>query len=331
MKTKIFRLSLLVLVLIVLVGCNQTAKTHEPTESEKIKIGISKIVDHKALNDAQQGFVDRLGELGIEAEFIEENAQGDVSNALLIANNFVSEKTDLILAIATPTSQAAQKAVQNTDIPVIFTAVSDPVSAGLVESLDNTSGNITGVTDAVTPENLEELLNLFKQIKPDAKTLGVIFNTGEVNSTAQVNTLKEVTAKVGLELVEVGISEIANIDQALETISTSSDALILINDNMIASSVQLIAEKAKAKGLITLSSDSSHVEEGAFLSLGISYRQLGEQAADIAKMILVDKVPVSEIPVQNSNTLFKFVNVKAAEALGINIDIEILKDATKIN
>ena len=303
MKSKILKVAIIILTLCFLVSCNKENQETEKQDSKKIKIGITKIVDHKALNDAEEGFMSKLSEFGVEAEFIQENAQGDVSNALLIANDFVSEDVDLILSIATATSQAAQKSIQNTDIPLVFTAVSDPVSAGLVSSLEDTSNNITGVTDAVTQESLEELFVLFKQIKPEADTLGVIYNTGEVNSIAQVKNLKEATEKVGLKLIEVGISEIANIDQALETISTSSDALMLINDNMIASSVKLISEKAKSKKLITLSSDSSHVEEGAFLSLGISYRQLGEQAAEIAKLILIDKKSVSEIDVQNSNNL----------------------------
>lgn len=329
MKLKILKASIFMFILVLLVGCSDNTDKGEIKE-RKFKIGISKIVDHRALNDAEEGFVKKLEELGVESEFIFENAQGDVSNALLIANNFVADDVNLILSIATPTSQAAQKATLNTDIPVVFTAVSDPVMAGLVEDVKTKQGNITGVTDAVTDESIEKLLNIFKDIKRDAKTIGVIYNTGESNSIAQIENLKAISKKVNLDVVEVGISEITNIDQALETISSSADALVLINDNMVASSLKLIAEKAKQKGLITISSDSSHVEEGAFLSLGISYKKLGEQAAEIAKMILIDGKKASEIEVQNSNELFKFVNFETAKSLGIDIEQEIFKDATII-
>ncbi len=318
---------------VLLAGCAGTTQTESETsettvsEAEVFRIGITQIVDHKALNDAREGFESKLQELGVSAEFDEKNAQGDVSNALMIADGFVQSEVDLILAIATPTTQTAQKATEATDIPVVFTAVSDPVAAGIVESLDKPGGNISGVTDAVTEENLQKLLELFKSIKPDADTIGVIFNTAEVNSAVQVEMLKTVSERVGLSVKEVGIADIASIDPAMEMVAAEADALMLINDNMIASSIGLIAEKAKERELITLSTDSSHVEGGAFLSLGISYRQIGEQAAVMAKKILVDKISPSEIAVENSNTLFKFVNRATAEALQLDISVEALSDA----
>ncbi|MDO5097047.1 MAG: ABC transporter substrate-binding protein [Peptostreptococcaceae bacterium] len=332
-RQKSVRGGIFLLVMILLSGCAQgqsqgQAEKEPSAEKTSFKIGITQIVDHKALNEARDGFKEKMAELGIETEFVEENAQGDVSNALIIANSFVSDKADLILSIATATTQAAQKATAESQIPVVFTTVSDPVSAGIVSSLENGSGNITGVTDAVTEDNLVQLMSIFKEIKPDAKALGVIFNTGEANSAAQVKMLKAASEKMGFALKEVGISEISNIDQAIETVASESDALMLINDNMIASSVGLISEKAKQKNLITLSSDSAHVEEGALLSVGISYRQLGVQAAEQAKKILVDKVKPSDIAIENSEQLFKFVNKSTAEALGIDIKMKELSDAT---
>lgn len=320
-KTK---LGAIALAMLLMGGCGQKEDTGS---SQSFKIGITQIADHKALNDARDGFEERVQELGMDAEFIHQNAQGDISNALLIANGFVADQTDLILGIATPAVQAAQNATKENKIPVVFIAVSAPVEAGIVESMDNGSGNITGVTDAVTKENTADLLELFKVIKPEAKSIGVIFNTGEANSIAQIKILKEAAQTVGLEVVEVGINEITSIDPALETISSKADALFLINDNMVASSVGLISEKAKQKQLITLSADSSHVESGAMLSLGISYKALGIQAADLAKRILVDLEDPGQIPVESSNNLELFVNEDTGKSLGINLDIPELADA----
>ena len=304
---------------LTLTGCG-SSKSEESTSAEtaKLKIGITQIVDHPALNAARDGFIERLKELGLDADISIQDAQGDVANAQMIAEKFVSDKSDLILAIATPTAQAAQNATKDSKTPVIFTAVSDPVFSGLVSNKEKPEANVTGVTDEVSNENLKEIMNILKELKPDIKTLGIVYNTSESNSQVQIENVEKVSSEMGIEVEAVGIASINEINQALESVSRKSQALMLINDNMIASSMELVSKIAKEKGLITISAVSSFVDDGSLISVGISYKELGRQAADMAARILNDKTPINEIPVESSNVFIKKVNKTTLKALGLD-------------
>lgn len=321
-----------VLAAAVMAGCSSQENQGQSAgngEGQSFKIGISQIVNHKALNDAREGFEERLQELGINADVNLEIADGDVPTAQLIAEKFVAEKMDLIYAIATPAAQTAQNATKNNKLPVIFSAVTDPVKAGLSGEhiKDN---NITGVTDEASIENITELLNVARSLRSEKNAIGIIYNTAETNAVSQVETIETLAKTMELKVVPVPISGLTDIDQALEIVSSKADALYLINDNMVASSVEMIASKARDKKLITVSTDSSHVEGGALFSIGISYKQLGRQAADMAKLILADKVSPADIPVENSQKLFRFINKKVAETMGIDISKLATADATII-
>lgn len=308
--------ALFLILSIILTGCAPAgAKTSNPPGSnEKFKIGISLLVPHPALDASRQGFIDELNALGVNAEILDQNAQGELTNALMIAEKFVKDDVDLIFTIATLTSQAAKTAIAGTDIPLVFTAVTDPVFSQLVTAMDVTDNNITGVVDAAP---IKENLELFKDLKEDIETVGIIFNTGESNSEVQVNQTKEIAQELGLEIETVGISTVNDIPQALDTISKKADGLYIITDNMVASSITLVAKLAKEKGLLTVSADGTHVDEGILVSKGISFYEIGKQSAKIAKQILVDKVAVSDIPVQSSPVFEKKVNLITAEVLGL--------------
>ena len=313
---------------LLLAGCSQAQDTQtSESQDEKLKIGITQIIDHPALNASRDGFVQRLEELGIDAEISMQDAQGDIANAQMIAEKFVSDDSDLILSIATPTSQAAQTATKGKDIPVIFTAVSDPVFSGLLQNADAPEANITGVTDAVSIENRRAMFEILKELNPDIKSVGIVFNTGESNSQVQIEDIEKVAAEFGITVEKTGIAAITEINQALESVAKKSDALMLINDNMIASSMELIASTAKEKGIITISGDSSHVDSGALISVGISYFDLGVQAADMAKQILVDGTEISQIPVKSSSNFIKKVNTETMAALGLDKDNKAFGDA----
>ncbi|MGL5257656.1 MAG: ABC transporter substrate-binding protein, partial [Proteocatella sp.] len=304
-------IAILTTLSLTLTGCSSNASenTSENTaEGIKVKIGITQIVDHPALNASRDGFIERLKELGIDADISMQDAQGDVANAQMIAEKFVSDKSDLILAIATPTAQAAQNATKDSKTPVVFTAVSDPVFSGLVENREAPEANITGVTDEVSEENLEEIMNILKSLKPEIESVGIVYNTSESNSQVQIENVEKVAEPMGIKVETVGIASITEINQALESISKKSEALVLINDNMIASSMELVSKTAKEKGLITISAVSSFVDDGSLISVGISYKELGRQAADMAAKILKDKTPINEIPVESSNVFIKKVN-----------------------
>ena len=332
---KIMKFIALTMTAALLAGCSSTGgdtgQTEEPAgeETKAFKIGISQMMDHKALNDSRLGFEERMQELGIEVEYDFKDAAGDISTAQLIAENFVADKVDLIYAIATPPAQTAQNATKNSKIPVVFNAVTDPQKAGLDDPsiVDN---NVTGITNIATEENILELLSIAKELKNEKGAIGVIYSTSEVNAVSQVQRLEGLVGQVGLKLEQVPINGLTDIDNALEIVNQKADVLYIVNDNIVAASIALVAEKAKAMNLITVATDSSQVEGGALLSLGLSYKQLGKQAADMAKKILVDGVAPSEIPIEGSSQLFRFVNKTTADALGIDMTPFITDDTTVV-
>ncbi|WP_051188471.1 ABC transporter substrate-binding protein [Proteocatella sphenisci] len=328
MKKSMKALAVIISMTLVLAGCSQGESKGEPApEAKKLKIGITQIIDHPALNASRDGFVQRLEELGIEADISMQDAQGDIANAQMIAEKFASDDVDLILSIATPTSQAAQNATKEAAIPVIFTAVSDPVFSGLLNNPEAPEANLTGVTDEISLENRRAMFEILKELNPEMKSVGVVFNTGESNSQVQIEDIEKVAAEFDIKVEKVGIAGITDINQALESLAKKSDAMMLINDNMIASSMELIAKTAKEKGIITISGDSSHVDSGALISVGISYFDLGVQAADMAKLILVEGTEISKIPVQSSKDFIKKVNTDTLNALGLDKNTKAFKDA----
>lgn len=323
-------LALLLCMGIVLTGCTQDNKDVvsdnndkvndqvEQTEGndKKLKIGVSQLMQHLALDASRDGFLDELKNLGIDAEILEQNAQGDIPNTQVIADKFVKDKVDLIFAIATPPCQAAQKAVNGTEIPIVFTAVADPVYSGIVEAMDITDKNTTGVTNAAP---IKENLELFLLLKEDIKSIGIIYNTGESNSQAQVDTVEGLAKDLGITIEKVGISVTGDIPQAVATVAKKAEGLYIITDNMVAASIPLVARLALENSLITVTADGSSLEEGLMMSNGVNYYDIGRQTAIQAKRILIDKIPVSEIPVEYG-IIEKKVNVEVAQKLGYTKD-----------
>lgn len=314
-------IAVLLLMPIILSSCTLGAVS---TQSEKFRIGISQLVEHPALDASKQGFIDELKNQGMDVEIINQNAQGDPNNALMIAQKFVKDDVDLIFTIATLTSQAAKQAISGTDIPLVFTAVTDPVFSQLVTDLNVTDNNITGVVDAAP---IKENLQLFKELKEDIETIGIIYNIGESNSEVQVKQTREIAKDMGLQIETIGIASVNDISQAVDTISKKAEGLYLITDNMVASSMPLVAKLSKENGLLTVSADGSHVAEGILISKGISYYEIGKQSAVIAKQILVDKKSIEEIHVQSSQNLEKKVNLQTMERLGLSKDSKAFEGA----
>ncbi len=304
-------IAILFLVSLIITGCSANTEANKPAGG-KFTIGISQLVQHPALDASRQGFIDEMEKLGVEVEFIDRNAQADINNAQMIAEKFVKDGVDLIFTIATTTSQVAKKAIEGKDIPLVFTAVTDPVFSELVTAMDVTDNNITGVVDAAP---IKENLELFMELKEDIKTVGIIYNIGESNSEVQVNQTKEIAQELGLTIETVGITTINDIPQAMDTISKKAEGLYIITDNMVASAISLVANLAEENNMLTVSADGTHVDEGILVSKGISYYTIGQESARIAKQILVDKNEVADIPVQTSN-YEKKVNLNAAIALG---------------
>lgn len=331
-KGKVSKLMAVVVAgMMVLTGCssNGAKDVNNPSEVEnvdkKFKIGIVQLAEHPALDDARLGFEEGLKELGVNADIVYQNAQGDIPTSLSISQNFVSDKVDLIFAIATPAAQAAKQAAK--DIPVIFSAVTDPVDAELVASMEKPEGNVTGTSDA-TP--IDRQLQLFKDLDPNIKKIGIIYSTSEPNSQIQIDMAKELASQMGLEIHEVGITTINDIPQAVDSIIDTVDGIYAITDNMVASGINIVANKATENNLITVGAEEALVKGGLLITDGLSYFELGKQSAEMAKEILVDGKPVSEVPAAASDKTVKVFNQETLEALGLDENHPAFKDAVKV-
>lgn len=315
---------LLVMVAVVLfTGCSSGQVKAE--DENTFEIGILQLAEHPALDDARRGFEEGLKELGIEANIHYQNASGEIPNTVTIANKFVSDGVDLIYAIATPAAQSAKQATS--DIPVLFSAVTDPVESELVASMDNPGGNVTGTSD-MSP--MDKQLELFKALDERIENVGIIFNTGEPNSHIQVEFAKKIAPTLGLNIVEVGINNINDIPLALDSIISKVDALYTITDNMVASSISLVANKAIENGLITVGAESAHIDGGILITDGISYYELGKQTARMAKEILVVGKSPADIPVETAKNTSTVYNEETLKLLNLDEDHEVFKNASKI-
>lgn len=297
-------------------------------EGDKKKIGISQIVEHPALDSARKGFIDGLQEKGFEEgknlEIDYQNAQGDIATTQTIAQGFVSNKKDLVLAIATPSAQSAYNATK--DIPIVFTAVTDPVVAGIVKDVKSTGTNVTGTSDNVS---IADQLKVLQKVLPNAKTIGVIYTTSEANSGVQVKALKEEAAKLGLQVKEAGAATSNDIDQSLNSILGSIDVLYTPTDNNVAAAYDLVGKRALEKNVPIFGAESAIVAKGGLITAGIDYYKLGKEAGYQAAEILNGKKP-SEIPVGFQTDLQTTINTDVAKKLGITIPADIEKSAEKV-
>lgn len=299
-----------------LLGENEDNKTYV--------IGINQYMEHPSLEESRLGFIDRCNELGINIKPEYLNAQGDTSNAQMISDKFVKDNVDLIFTIGTSSTQTAKKATENSKIPVLFTAVTDPVYSEIVNSLDNVGGNVTGVVDKMEHE---EIFKLIKDLNSDASKIGIIYSTGETNSEVQIAESQDAAQKLGYTIETVGISSINDIPQAISIIKKKADVMYMITDNPVATAIELVSKLAFENEIVTLSSVESQAADGILVANGVSFYQLGKQTADMAKKILIDGVDPSEISVESSKVLNKVVNVKTMEKLGFIKENKAFEDA----
>lgn len=289
------------------------------------EIGISQFAEHPALDAVRKGFEDELKELGVKVNIDYKNSQGDTGTTGMIAQKFVADKKDLIFAIATPSAQAAKQATD--DIPILFSAVTDPVSAQLVNSNEKVGGNITGTSDAAP---IEKQLALFKELNPKVKKVAIIYNTSEANSEVQINTAKKVSKKLDIEIIPVGVNNINDIPQAVNSVIRKVDGFYTITDNIVASAINLISKAAIKNKKITIGAEEAHVQGGILMTDGLSYYELGRQTGAMAKKILVDKVAVQDIPVEISKNTKKVVNKNTLNKLKFSENSEAFSGATFI-
>ncbi len=298
--------------------------TSAAAEGEAVSIGITQIVAHPSLDASAQGFKDALADAGYDVTYDEQNAQGDQSTAASIAGTFASADLDLILAIATPTAQSVVQAV--TDVPILFTAVTDPVSADLVDSMEAPGGNATGTSDA---NPVMEQLELIKRLDPDAVTVGIVYSSGEVNSEVQVDWAKDAAADLGLEIVEAAVSTSAEVQQAAESLDV--DAFYVVTDNTVVSALESLIQVAEAKEILTVAAEGDSVARGTVATYGIDYYQLGYQTGEMAVRILRGEADPASMPVETQSELQLYLNLAAAERMGVTIPEDLLAEADPAN
>ena len=306
------------------------SETSSGTEARLIEIGLTQIVEHPALDATRQGIIDGLKEAGYEdgkqirIDF--QSAQGEQPVAQQIAEKFVADKKDVIVAIATPSAQAVVQATKNNPIPVVFSAVTDPLSAGLVSDLQKPGGHITGTSDLV-PVKIQ--MELFDRLGLDVSNVGIIYNAGEANSVALMKDIKVAAEELGLNIVEATVANATEVQQAAQSLVGRVDGLYLITDNTLAQGVAAVIDIANSNKIPAISSVDSYVEQGALATIGLDYYLHGRLTAQVVVDILQGKNP-SDLPVRYNEDLSLIINTKTVELLGIDVPAAVLEEAQKI-
>ena len=294
----------------------EKSNTQTQVAGKTYKIGVTQFMTHPSLDLVKKGFEKAFEEAGIKADFDEKNANGEVTTANLIASKYKADKKDLVFGIATPSAQALANNI--TDIPVLFSAVTDPAVAKILNK------NVTGTSDKL--ENVGEQLDILLKLKPGVKKIGVLYNTSEQNSIVQVEEIKKQAQAKHLEVVVQGVTNFGELAQATKNLVASTDALYLPTDNLVVSSISLIASEAINAKKPVVSSENSSVELGALFTMGLDYYELGKRTGEMAIEILKGK-PVSDIPFETSKKMKLYVNEDTAKALGIDVKNPALANA----
>lgn len=320
MKAAKVILGLFVLGVALVLPISSMAKT--------AKVAISQIVEHPALDSVRQGLLDGLKAKGyIEGknlQFDYKTAQGNPAIAVQIARQYVGEKPDVLVGIATPTAQALVAATRS--IPVVFTAVTDPVGAKLVNSMTQPGKNVTGLSD-LSP--VKQHVALIKEIMPTVSSIGVVFNPGEANAVTLVKLLKENAQAEGINVLEATALKSADVQSATQAIADKSDILYAPTDNTVASAIEGMLVAANQAKTPVFGGSTSYVDKGAIVGLGFDYYQVGIQTADYVAAILEGAEPGTlDVKVANGSDLV--VNTEASKTLGVTIPESVLERATKV-
>ncbi len=328
MKKKIVATILAGLMAVSMVGCGSSdAKSTSDGEME-YTIGISQFAEHGSLDNCREGFLKGLAEEGIvEGENLEvlyDNAQADTGTASTIAENYVSKNVDMICAIATPSAMGAYNAAMDTEIPVVYTAISDPVAAQLAAEDGSSVGNITGTSDALP---VKEQLELIREILPDAKKIGIIYTTSETNSVSTIETYKEYAGDYGFEIVETGINTISDVDLAAADMVKKVDCITNLTDNTVVSALQTVLEHANEANIPVFGSEVEQVKSGCIAAAGIDYMQLGIQTGKMAAKVLKGEAKASELDFELISEPSYYANKEVAKKLGITLSDDYLNKA----
>lgn len=315
-------------------GSSEAAETNASgtaASDASYTIGIGQFAEHGSLDNCREGFLAGLASEGIEEgknlTVLYENSQADGGTASQIATNFAGKDVDLMCGIATPMAQSLYSVAMKSDIPVIFTAVTDPVAAELANADGTPVGEITGTSDKLP---VEAQLKMIREILPDAKTIGIMYTTSEVNSESAIAEYKELAPNYGFEIVESGISSSADIPLAADTILGKVDCMTNLTDNTVVASLPVILSKADAKNIPVFGSEIEQVKIGCLAAMGLDYIELGKQTGQMAARVLKGEAKASEINYETLREAAFYGNEKVAGNLGITLPESLTGNAAEM-
>jgi putative ABC transport system substrate-binding protein len=299
-----------------------------PAVAQQKSVAITAIVEHPALDSVRDGVKEGLAAAGFEEgknlKWQSQSAQGNTGTAAQIARKFIGDKPDVIVAIATPSAQAVAAATK--EIPLVYSAVTDPMAAQLVPSMAPSGTNVTGVSDVL---ELDRQIALMKQVAPNAKRVGVVYNPGEANSVVVVKALREALPKQGMSLVEAAAPRTVDVGSAARSLIGKVDLFYTSTDNNVVSAYESLVKVGNDAKIPMIAADTDSVKRGAIAALGIDYRNLGRQTGAIVARILKGEKP-GTIASETSSKLELFVNPGAAQKQGVTLSDALLKSAAQI-
>lgn len=324
-KLKALAAGLMLTLALGVVGCGGDKK-EAPKKAEKVNVGIVQLVEHAALDAANKGFVEGLASKGYKEgqniAYDRQNAQADQSNLQNIAHRFVNNKVNLICAIATPAAQTVANVTS--DIPIVATAVTDYKTAKLAKDNAKPGTNVTGTTD-MNP--VEQQLDLLLKIVPNAKSVGTIYCSSEVNSQLQVDILKKAAAGKNVTIKEATVSNVNDIQQAARSLVGKVQAIYVPTDNVLASAMPTLVSVTEEAKLPVICGEGGMVKAGGVATLGVDYYKLGFQAGEMAADILSGKSKPADMAIQAQKEFKAMVNLKEAEKIGLKVPEDVLKGA----
>ena len=319
MKKVLAVLMVLVMAVGLMAGCGKGG------DDEKARIGILQLMEHPSLNTIRESIIEGLAEAGyVDGENITidyQNGQNDMTIMKTAAQNFVSDGCEVIIAIATPAAQAVLS--ETTEIPIVFAAVTDPVDAGLVDSLEAPGGNVTGTSDEVSAEMI---MNLAEEITPGFKTIGALYSSGEDNSASVIAGLKKYAASKGYEVVESAVTNSSEVQQAAQYLADKVDVVYSPIDNTVASAMAVATEVFNGQKIPFYVSADSMVADGGLATYGIDYTVLGKETGAMVAKVLGGEAP-ADIPVEKMSDMSVYINQKTAEAIGVEFPQSVLDKA----
>ncbi|MDO4643229.1 MAG: ABC transporter substrate-binding protein [Cardiobacteriaceae bacterium] len=296
--------------------------------ADKPLVAITQIVSHPSLNLIKDGIIDELADAGFkDGETIKVDyqiAQGDPSIAVQIAKQFAGKKPAVIVAITTPSAQTV--AASSRDTPVVFAAVTDPIAAKLVDSLEKPGKNVTGTANSVP---VDRSLDSILEILPEAKRIGYLYNPGEVNSVATLKTLQSEAEKRGLTVIERAVNKSADALDAAQSLVGKADAIWIGMDNTVVSALEAVIRVAERNHLPLFTADVESVARGSLAAIGHNSYKDGRQTGVMVAKVLKGTAP-ADIPVEDGITFGYVINVEAAKKMGVNIPPEVLKKADRL-